>query len=683
MQIKNAAKLVILAQSGQLAANIKLTITGEIPKQLSGKPFQVQVEKQFPNGEVQLRTKSGQTLKATVEPPLPQGTKLLINLPVNLKGGNLEAKVLELLHLPPTEKGKAAPQAQGTAKGVAPQTPSLLSVLTAKETPSSAVVKNLAVVPSTPEGKPLPLPQGQAILRAQTPPSTTAPQTFEATFPPKGEGRTSQPLPTLLQGKPSIPLEVGQAVRVNITAKGEAQVLQVLEKPQPPVKEIPNTPSSPQRQAAQVILEGKITLPVKASGTKTAELPAELPKNITLQARVGEVLSKPAKPSSPLQNVTQEVHFPKQAGLKKPLTLNLQAPHALAKGTEMTIRFTSDGLTEVLRVVGTDHLGGHHRPVGGVDNEAPEGRAQQQHAASSKEGAPLPIKQGMPKPFAPNSIHVGTVQAQGEKGMHVLSFADGQQLKVQAMRTLPLGAQLTLHITPAGEAEILNITLPEATGRTQALTNLSLNWQGFKEALGLLKRENPLLHERTIQQIPNVKNFLPALLHFTQSVAQDNIEKALSSETMNILRALGVDLSADFHNLHQAFRNAETPDGWRALLFPYITAEDDTPHQGSFFWRNDEKEKSKGHTRFVLNVSFSELGPIQLDGLMHKGKLTLKLRIRQTATPAFEEGLQKIITQTFEKLSINGSISVETKEYLEIDPLHDMLSNANTLNVTA
>jgi hypothetical protein len=174
-------------------------------------------------------------------------------------------------------------------------------------------------------------------------------------------------------------------------------------------------------------------------------------------------------------------------------------------------------------------------------------------------------------------------------------------------------------------------------------------------------------------------------MQMAQALATQSAERLLTDDTVQMLKAMGIDLIPDLTSLNQLQQRSETPDGWRALLFPYIEQEGEDPRQGGFFWRNQEgeEENQPKRTRFIVQLHLSQLGDVQLDGLLNEHHINLKLRLRQDPGDDFTADLQRLVQQTLDAYGLEGGISLEIKPTFPIDPLAEMQHHAGHMNLTA
>ncbi len=269
----------------------------------------------------------------------------------------------------------------------------------------------------------------------------------------------------------------------------------------------------------------------------------------------------------------------------------------------------------------------------------------------------------------------GTITAQFPEGRMTLTLNNGIQLSVQAGKPFPTGTQVTVQITPNGIAEILTLQLPTGNIRADAVTQLGKVWDSLLKALKLLPKSGAQSSQTLLSHIPKANNLLPTLSLFAAAVSKNAPEQLMSQQALAHLKTLGIDFVGDINMLHHLHQKSNMPDHWRGFLFPYIGQEDEDPQQGSFFWRRQENDDpdDKGQLRFVLQLSFSEIGSVQLDGLLHNSHILMKLRLIQPPEPSFEEGLKEIVQKTLYAHGLTGDIVINTVNAFTVDPLTDIL----------
>lgn len=322
--------------------------------------------------------------------------------------------------------------------------------------------------------------------------------------------------------------------------------------------------------------------------------------------------------------------------------------------------------------------------VGQVLHVQPSGQQtpQQQQPAPPATSTPTPAT---PSPALPAGITVQGTVSLSPQGQPILTLAQpaayaGQSIPLHLPENLhtqiPPGTHLTLRIEANNTPPtVLEITMPPAAERAQTLTTLTTRWESLQQGLNLLSTQAPSLAQSLQANLPQLAALLPGLITFTEALRRKDADLIFGKQTTATLRAMGVDLSSDIQHLAQ-LQQPQPDTSWRGTLFPYVEAPGQDPRQGGFFWRREKRDDPRAptNTRFVMNLELSNLGPLQLDGLINYPNLWLKLRRTTPLEGNFTEELQKLVNNTLEAYGLTGGIVVEVTSTFPVDPLAEMLA---------
>jgi hypothetical protein len=391
-----------------------------------------------------------------------------------------------------------------------------------------------------------------------------------------------------------------------------------------------------------------------SSATTGTPKTIKLPLNTPIMGNVSNLPTKNLTKNSP----THLLKLPQGASFE------VKSALPIVKGATMAIRFSSDGIAEVLRIV-------EPTPVG-RDSEGGQQQSDTQQNTSLKTEAPANNLEKALK-LTPGTRFTAIVSSKSSNGLQTLSLPDGRTFQAHSNKALPIGSEVTVKITPNGDAEITQLNLPQANAKVEAVLEFSRRWEGLEKALQVLRKSHPHAASKLEAALPNPgKALLPTLLQFAEAVSNQSALKFLGDETLNLLRSLGIDFTADLSSLNQLQQRTDAPDNWRAFYFPFLTDDKDLD-QGSMYWRNKKDEDGNKNTRFVVNLSLSEIGPVQIDGLMQDKTMMLKVRLHELPTENFEDTLNDIVQTALEPLEITGKVNVEITNSFETDPLHEIL----------
>lgn len=256
-----------------------------------------------------------------------------------------------------------------------------------------------------------------------------------------------------------------------------------------------------------------------------------------------------------------------------------------------------------------------------------------------------------------------TVRGQTPSGQPLLAVGE-QILAVRGgPRNWPVGTEVQLAIGAGADL----VALKESAGKG--------NWNGLQQTLALLAQSNPaLFHELTALRIPQAQTQqLPGALLFFLSAAQGgNLSKWLGTELEEKLESVKRNdllqkIQDEWHaNQTRAFD--EVNGEWRGMHVPY--AGQDQLHSFRFYVhsraRDGEKQKEGDARdwakRFLIDLSLSRLGPIQLDGLVHKKKLDLVVRTEHALPAEVKHSLQQHFIKNVEEVRYSGELRFQANK---------------------
>lgn len=275
----------------------------------------------------------------------------------------------------------------------------------------------------------------------------------------------------------------------------------------------------------------------------------------------------------------------------------------------------------------------------------------------------------------------------------VLSVTHANQPVVQTpLGTLTLDASAPL---PPGSRivfEVLNRDAPrpaaQSHGPASALpATLAHRWPALEEALRVSQDAaalpagpaSPPPLDAVAQPGPRLAS---GLLFFLSALSAGDLGRWLGGQTLQALRNTGREdlalrLSQDFHQLA---RMAEAPSGeWRLMAMPVL---DGHQVQQIRLWlrqhRDRERRKAQDRdreaTRFILEVELSELGDLQLDGLVRGKRFDLMLRSRRGLPSDMRREIARIFDEANAIGGYSGSVGFQASNdwrFLSLDRFDD------------
>lgn len=222
------------------------------------------------------------------------------------------------------------------------------------------------------------------------------------------------------------------------------------------------------------------------------------------------------------------------------------------------------------------------------------------------------------------------------------------------------------------QTALFGISLPDFDPLT------SHNWPALEEALKTISAHSAPAAQSLRNALPSpTPRLVPTALFFLAALKGGIIENWIGDKNISLLKETGHQklaerLASDFGKM--AGQAGETlPSDWKAISMPIL--HDDQISKMMFFVRHqnpDDKNGAEGgkkrQTRFILNISLSKIGDMQIDGLFRQGRLDVALRTRNTLTKDMQNDLTQKYAAAMEQTQLAGKILFQTKGWVEPPP---------------
>ena len=249
----------------------------------------------------------------------------------------------------------------------------------------------------------------------------------------------------------------------------------------------------------------------------------------------------------------------------------------------------------------------------------------------------------------------------------------------------PTGATLSFSIDASGSGRVAtSMPMTEADlilrGQNAALAK---DWSSLQTAVNALQQHDPGAAMTLLNNLPQVGPKLTTTMMFffaAMTGPGGNLRNLIGDRAANSLAALkemdagGLKrLEGDFAQLRTMAAD-ERADGWRVMAMPFNMG--DKIEQVQLGWRHGDREddpdkKDDPGTRFLLDLSFSQVGHTQLDGLV-KGEDSKFDLIVRTENPLQSDNRDDIRGIFREALQISGYkghlIFQDGSRFVEIAP---------------
>ncbi len=313
-------------------------------------------------------------------------------------------------------------------------------------------------------------------------------------------------------------------------------------------------------------------------------------------------------------------------------------------------------------------------------------------ASSPAFAAPVSGAPAAPATAAPSLTQTATLSAQ------IISADENGTLNLQtalgnvAVKAASLPALSSLAPGTAVTLELLAAEVTQAVSSEPApLNELASSWQSLKDIMTLTNTANPPAANALLARLPQLgPGFLSNSTSFFTILLQGDARKLLGDDTVDTLRQNGrQDLlekfSGELANLGASFAAPAERQiaGWQTLFLPFVYQE--ALQQARVFVKRDSPKKERSSkstddTRFVVEVDLSELGALQMDGLVRKKEqataFDLVIRSHRAFSPADQAEILAIYTSAAELTGFKGSLAFQVTRDFPVKPLEEAAGNA-------
>lgn len=257
---------------------------------------------------------------------------------------------------------------------------------------------------------------------------------------------------------------------------------------------------------------------------------------------------------------------------------------------------------------------------------------------------------------------VATVRGSTLSGQPILSLDQAPEEGLVVVRTnknWPIGTKLQVSLG-AGAGIVMEKELPRSPQP----------WDGIRQVMELIAQQSPAALKEVIRlRVPqtNPSQMPGALLFFMMAMQRGNLAAWLGDDAEDELEALGRKdiwqrLQDDLGAVKQGAVDTNGTN-WRGMMVPYL---DQDKIQHFRFYVHDDKSQHKNEAnkkdwarRFLIDVTLSRLGPVQVDGLVHKKKLDLIVRTINRLPEVLRDDLRKRFHRAMEETRYVGSLSFQ------------------------
>jgi len=231
------------------------------------------------------------------------------------------------------------------------------------------------------------------------------------------------------------------------------------------------------------------------------------------------------------------------------------------------------------------------------------------------------------------------------------------------------GARLALEVAMPAAAR------PDAEVPLKAPAPLAREWPNLKQALKELADADPSLARRVLDEgLPRpgprlatqVLSFLATDRTDARSLLGDAVANTLDRAGRgDVLQRLDADL-------REMQRLSTSSSDWRAAFVPVWDGQE-IRQMRLYSRREGEKGKrDRESKRFVVELDFSELGEVQIDGLMRKPKLELMLRTHREIPTEMRDEIEVVFLDGCTLVGLAGRIYFQAVDRFPVAPLEEI-----------
>jgi hypothetical protein len=227
----------------------------------------------------------------------------------------------------------------------------------------------------------------------------------------------------------------------------------------------------------------------------------------------------------------------------------------------------------------------------------------------------------------------------------------------------------------------LEVTLPlpvrnaSAEPAIRSSVPLARDWPNLKDALKELATADPALARRVMDEgLPRpgprlavqVLSYLATDRTDARSLLGESVSGALDRAGHgDLLQRLDSDL-------REMQRQANASNDWRAAYVPFYDGRD--LRQLRLFSRREGEggKRERDSKRFIVELDFSELGEVQIDGLMRKPRLELMLRTHKEIPRDMRDELEVVFLDGCTLVGLAGKIYFQAIDRFPVSPLDDI-----------
>jgi len=216
-------------------------------------------------------------------------------------------------------------------------------------------------------------------------------------------------------------------------------------------------------------------------------------------------------------------------------------------------------------------------------------------------------------------------------------------------------------------------------GPREPLMRIMGDWQNLRQAMNVVALQDPVLAQSVVNAvIPQASSQLSSsLLFFMTALKLGSVEKWLGQDFKMVLEASGRTallgaLEEDFGTFSRLQSDSGGQD-WKSLNFPFFDGQN--LRQIRMFHRQnhakDGSDDDDPSTRFVIELSLTQSGPLQLDGIFAPHRFDLILRSEREIPGHMKQQILSLFSENMEISGMRGQLVFKKISPFPVDPLSE------------